>query len=1165
MTAPFAPSFLAPSQPGQLSNTRGSNLVADAILIKHRYANPKGANQMIQFARMQVYRTGVGGNPSSSQIASDSGWVGGIPTAQALTAPKTAAGGNSTVVYNGRLYMMPSDGKLLSSSVVSAAVGTWRYENPLPLSPFGVAPTAYSMTNVSRYLYCVATIGSSTSSAASLYSAVINGDGTVGAWQIVQGGIVVQNDTTWLNAGCMGGWDGISATGWVVIWKSGQTPFTYTVQIADGTITTAAVNAGGNPTVARDNLTAGVSGLASGAGIFYLIGGTASAASSVVDGCAFNLTTGAMTGAFTAKQALPAVRTGGTLIALVNGSVYYAGGSSTNVASGAVTTVYFNTFTGINTSVAWSTSANPIPTATFRAGGGFTMPDYNLSASATLADAITETWGGTGGSPMTQLVGAIASFKASGTPTLVKDGPIQYVTSIANLAALNITPQFGQATVAGHLLVCCLGGSDNAGSTISTASAGWVVAADAANFPTGAREAAVFYKPNCGAGEAAPTFTFNNASGPGIPHYAKLFEFSGVATVTPLDQTGTNGVSNNSQIQIAASAADAAVGDLVVSAGNGLFNGTPAFGSVTESDSGNNNMAPTSYTTPGGGITLGPATGVTATTLTLTGATWATNQWATWWVSMGGVQALVTSNNATVLTFTGGWSGATPGLGTFTMSNTLRVAGFAWAIAQSSILGLLPFLAIVGGQTVGASPVSSVIIAPTLTTHDVGPWLSGLGTAAVAGNFGTGGALVTNQDGTQDVTLAYGAIGQLNGASEGANYLGTLNDGDILTIAMQTVGTDGDPSPISYTVVKIGQPPSITGVAPAGATSDGRPSISFSYIPGAGGDLEFSYRVQVAPNGFDSGIRYDGANLIQLLTAPYLPSTTQQTITITVVSRDSPMPGSSNQAVATILFTPTITSPGTPSGLTATPNHALGLIALAWTNNGPAGTTPGNRVYYRRNGTSTWFLLADLSSASTSYNAMDQIALSVAYDFAVSQVDNNNHSESALSNIASNVTISPVTGGYSGFFHIQGQGTTHFAPLLVQGSPDVSAEFDTTATLPFQQLTPTVTLGVAHYAKLEIPVLVPTLANQKQIMDILATAYLGNSIVYRDGFGGMATFQMDPEQTESYLPPVARISTFKMTQIANQFQPSTQLGVATGYLQQVFNSIQPLDPSEAFL
>lgn len=63
--------------------------------------------------------------------------------------------------------------------------------------------------------------------------------------------------------------------------------------------------------------------------------------------------------------------------------------------------------------------------------------------------------------------------------------------------------------------------------------------------------------------------------------------------------------------------------------------------------------------------TNGTATGVGATTLTDTTATWLTNQFNGATLTMGTSTATVTSNTATVLTFSGGWTGGTPALATY--------------------------------------------------------------------------------------------------------------------------------------------------------------------------------------------------------------------------------------------------------------------------------------------------------------------------------------------------------------------------------------------------------------------------------------------------------------------------------------------------------------------
>src|SRR5258707_147264 len=80
--------------------------------------------------------------------------------------------------------------------------------------------------------------------------------------------------------------------------------------------------------------------------------------------------------------------------------------------------------------------------------------------------------------------------------------------AFASSAAASISPAFGQATTAGHLLVGVVTGNVNTGFTVSGAT-GWVQAGIVK--PTATLEIAVWYKPNCGAGETAPTF--NEATG----------------------------------------------------------------------------------------------------------------------------------------------------------------------------------------------------------------------------------------------------------------------------------------------------------------------------------------------------------------------------------------------------------------------------------------------------------------------------------------------------------------------------------------------------------------------------------------------------------------------------------------------------------------------------
>lgn len=120
-----------------------------------------------------------------------------------------------------------------------------------------------------------------------------------------------------------------------------------------------------------------------------------------------------------------------------------------------------------------------------------------------------------------------------------------------------VTPAYGQATTAGHLLVARICFVGNA--TVATTATGWVQAIKVAN--STAINSAIWYKPNSGASETAPTFTV--ASGTYLA--ADLSEWSGIATSSPLDQTTTGtGASTNPFVQ--ATNADAAAGDVQIAA-----------------------------------------------------------------------------------------------------------------------------------------------------------------------------------------------------------------------------------------------------------------------------------------------------------------------------------------------------------------------------------------------------------------------------------------------------------------------------------------------------------------------------------------------------------------------------------------------------------------------
>lgn len=130
-------------------------------------------------------------------------------------------------------------------------------------------------------------------------------------------------------------------------------------------------------------------------------------------------------------------------------------------------------------------------------------------------------------------------------------GSVGAISHVASNAAA--TPAFGQATTAGNLLVAFV--SYNGTVTIS-ATAGWnlAVGSSAATAP----QSQIWYKPNCGASETAPTFSTSTAATWDV----FLAEFSG-ASASPLDKVGST-LGTSSPTVATTSAADLEKNDLVL-------------------------------------------------------------------------------------------------------------------------------------------------------------------------------------------------------------------------------------------------------------------------------------------------------------------------------------------------------------------------------------------------------------------------------------------------------------------------------------------------------------------------------------------------------------------------------------------------------------------------
>ena len=164
--------------------------------------------------------------------------------------------------------------------------------------------------------------------------------------------------------------------------------------------------------------------------------------------------------------------------------------------------------------------------------------------------------------------------------------------SVGTLSA-TLSPAFGQATTAGHLLIAWVSSNNDSVTDLFTVSGtGWVkITTNGGQYDW----ATIYYKPNCGASETAPVFS---AAGTNYAEGSVLAEFSGAAATTPLDSFGDSGGSVSGTTTAAYTASDAGAGDLIVYAACWLGgSGTNTMSSMV--DSSGTAVTPTS---PGTGI-----------------------------------------------------------------------------------------------------------------------------------------------------------------------------------------------------------------------------------------------------------------------------------------------------------------------------------------------------------------------------------------------------------------------------------------------------------------------------------------------------------------------------------------------------------------------------------
>src|SRR5207253_4001873 len=117
-------------------------------------------------------------------------------------------------------------------------------------------------------------------------------------------------------------------------------------------------------------------------------------------------------------------------------------------------------------------------------------------------------------------------------------------------------------------------------------------------------------------------------------------------------------------------------------------------------------------------------------------------------------------------------------------------------------------------------------------------FVKGAAATLTAGQLGNGGAVTANSDGSYDISFPVG--GDAAGGFGVAMGVSTLADGDQLQLTIQVAdAASGDVSTSPATMIKIGQPPTVTSLA-ASSTTSGRPLISFRYNQGVGGSSEYN-------------------------------------------------------------------------------------------------------------------------------------------------------------------------------------------------------------------------------------------------------------------------------------------------------------------------------------